>query len=367
LTNATLLLLPPPLAGGRLTTKQKLEPSALRAALDAEVSHYQAHALAESSTKNASTALRAYAVFCWLTDDYPDPKEGISDAQLARYVAFLARTHAHSTIEQYITMGPRLYQRQTLGLDWKVPSERFPVHTTLTGVKRIKGSGPTRRKLPFTLEMLAAMAPHMAIGSNQQDTCLWAAWLTMFFGMLRKGNTTTVDSAKATPPCVIQRSDVLIEAAPSGPSVRITVRHTKTIQFGQRALTFYLPRRDNAPPHMCPTKVLIAHLMDTREVTTGPLFAWRQPEGTGHRVGPVPYQVMLARLKTAMVAAGLPAEHFASHSFRRRGGATYAFLLVGMPDHMIMILGDWKSPVWRDYAEVQLELRRRGAELFSQR
>ena len=364
MTNATLLLLPPPLAGGRLTTKQKLEPSALRAALDAEVSHYQAHALAESSTKNASTALRAYAVFCWLTDDYPDPKEGISDAQLARYVAFLARTHAHSTIEQYITMGPRLYQRQTLGLDWKVPSERFPVHTTLTGVKRIKGSGPTRRKLPFTLEMLAAMAPHMAIGSNQQDTCLWAAWLTMFFGMLRKGNTTAVDGAKATPPCVIQRSDVLIEAAPSGPSVRITVRHTKTIQFGQRALTFYLPRRDNAPPHMCPTKVLIAHLMDTREVTTGPLFAWRQPEGTGHRVGPVPYQVMLARLKTAMVAAGLPAEHFASHSFRR-GGATYAFLL-GMPDHMIMILGDWKSPVWRDYAEVQLELRRQGAELFSQ-
>ena len=110
---------PPPLRprlAGDTRQVPKVDPSALRAALDVEVSHYQAHALAENTQKNVSTALRAYATYCMLTDDYPDPKEGISDVQLARYVAFLARTHAHSTIEQYITNGPRLFQRQTLGL-----------------------------------------------------------------------------------------------------------------------------------------------------------------------------------------------------------------------------------------------------------
>ena len=131
-------------------------------------------------------------------------KLDVTDVQLARYVAFLARTHAHSTIEQYITNGPRLFQRQTLGLSWRVPSERFPVSTTLTGVKRLKGSGPTRRKHPITLQMLEAIAPYMALGTSPQDRCLWAAWLTMFFGMLRKANTTT--EGKATDlPRVIQR------------------------------------------------------------------------------------------------------------------------------------------------------------------
>ena len=353
---------PPPLRprlAGDTRQVPKVDPSALRAALDVEVSHYQAHALAENTQKNVSTALRAYATYCMLTDDYPDPKEGISDVQLARYVAFLARTHAHSTIEQYITNGPRLFQRQTLGLSWRVPSERFPVSTTLTGVKRLKGSGPTRRKHPITLQMLEAIAPYMALGTSLQDRCLWAAWLTMFFGMLRKANTTT-DGKASDLPRVIQRKDVLIEP---GPRIRITVRHTKTIQFGQRALAFYLPYRADAPPHMCPTRALLAHLRDTAAFADGPLFAWAAPQGAaGDLPSAVPYSALLSRLKAVLTAAGLPAENYASHSFRR-GGATWAFLL-GMDEHMIMTLGDWKSPVWRENAEVVLELRRRGAELF---
>ena len=103
---------------------------------------------------------------------------------------------------------------------------------------------------------------------------------------------------------------------------------------------------------MCPTRALLAYLQRTLSLpATAPLFALP----TAGRWDAVPYAWMLQRLKTAMAAAGLDAANYAAHSFRR-GGATFAYL-AGLDDQMIMALGDWKSPVWREYVEVQTAQR----------
>ena len=75
--------------------------------LDQETSYYQQAAYASSTLQTASVALKTYAAYCWLANDYPDPTTGITDIQLCRYITWLARTLSATTIDNYISMGVR--------------------------------------------------------------------------------------------------------------------------------------------------------------------------------------------------------------------------------------------------------------------
>ena len=259
-------------------------------------------------------------------------------------------------------MGVRRLHEET-GMPFKAPSERPAVRATMRGIARLKGTGPIRRKMPITPEILAGIRNHINF-NHINDVSIFACMLTMFHAFLRKANATwnkprassTEEERRRYNQYVITRDDL----RKVNGRYHLTVRGTKTIQFGQRQLTLVLPCIPGS--EVCPTAVLDLYLRHTEgRPGNEPLFGILNDAGEW---APLEYTRLMYCLKAGMRKLGLDATQYAGHSFRR-GGATYAFL-AGVPEHIIRLMGDWKSDVWREYAEVQVELRRRAAEIMEQ-
>lgn len=338
------------------------DPTLLIRSLQQETRGYQLRSLAPNTWANASTALRTYARYCRITGDYPDPITGITDTQLAQYATYLARSVRHNTVENYVSMGVKRLHDE-LGMPFKAVSERPAVRATMRGIARVHGRGPIHRKLPITVEILAGIRRHANL-THTNDLSTIACMLTMFHGFLRKGNATwnkprpgLSEAERATyNQYVITRNDLRKVDG----RYHLTVRGTKTIQFGQRQLTIVLPRIRGS--EVCPTAILDLYLSHTQgRPAHEPLFGVLNDAGDWV---PMDYARLMRNLKAGMAKLGLDPTKYAGHSFRR-GGATHAFL-AGVPEHLIRLMGDWKSDVWREYTEVQIELRRRAAALVEQ-
>lgn len=331
--------------------------------LKQETRGYQLRSLAINSWANAGTALRHFARYCRLTGQYPDPEKGITDEQLADYASYLARSVQHNTVENYISMGVRRVHEET-GMPYKPISQRPAVRSTMRGIARTHGKGPTRRKQPITPDLLARIRQHVNMES-MNDLSTYTCMLVMFHGFLRKANATwnkprnglTTAEQQQYNKNVITRDDLRKENG----RYHLTVRGTKTIQFGQRQLTLVLPCIPGSD--ICPTAALDLYLGRTQDRPGNePLFGVLENNDT--EWVPLDYARLMRNLKCAMIKLGMDPAQYAGHSFRR-GGATYAYL-AGVPEHIIRLMGDWKSDVWREYAEVQIELRTRAAEILEQ-
>ena len=339
------------------------DPTLFLRELEKETRGYQLRSLATNSWANAGTALRHYARYCRLTNQYPDPTKGITDEQLAHYATYLARTVQHGTVENYISMGVRRLHEET-GMPYKPISLRPAVRATMRGIARVHGKGPTKRKHPITPELLTAIRNHMNL-DNINDLSTYTCMLVMFHGFLRKANATwnkprsgaSVAEQQDYNKYVITRDDL----RKTDGRYHLTLRGTKTIQFGQRQLTLVLPCIPGS--EICPTAALDAYLAHTAgRPSNEPLFGVLENNDTIWV--PLDYTRLMRNLKYGMTKIGLKPADYAGHSFRR-GGATHAYL-AGVPEHIIRLMGDWKSDVWREYAEVQIELRRRAATILEQ-
>lgn len=330
------------------------DPSALILALRAEAHAFQAAAFAAGTLAAATTALRSYAAFCYITGRWPDPHTGITDEDLILYITFLARTLSIATIENYVSLGVARFHRET-GMPWTALSQRFQVHITFRGIKRVRGStAPANRKLAATPALLQQLRTRYDLQTGE-GLAHYTAILVMFFGLLRKSNVMT---GRHTERHVLKRQDVTRNA---DGSYTLLLRTAKTLQVaGARTVPIILAS-DPANP-LCPASHLAAYLAATRHrQPTDDLFGSYQKSrarGVWEWV-PLTYDTFLPAFKAALSRCGFDAARYGAHSLRR-GGATHAFFC-GIPDHLIMLLGDWKSPVWHDYVEVQAELRRRAA------
>jgi len=77
-----------------------------------------------------------------------------------------------------------------------------------------------------------------------------------------------------------------------------------------------------------------------RGASPGPLFRFKS--GT-----PLTRQLMVDKLKEALVAAGISPRGFSGHSFR--AGAATTAAKIGMEDLQIRLLGKWKSDAYHRY------------------
>ena len=67
------------------------------------------------------------------------------------------------------------------------------------------------------------------------------------------------------------------------------------------------------------------------------------------------------RLQAILLSAGLPGD-FSSHSFRI--GAATSAARAGVPDHLIQVLGRWKSDAYKQYIRTPPDLITRAAKSF---
>ena len=172
----------------------------------------------------------------------------------------------------------------------------------------------------------------------------WYACIIAFYTFARKSTLLPISIAKFDPEKSICRSDIVF----TDYGALLTVRHTKTIQFGERIREIPIPK---ITPHskLCPVWAIecMFKLSPTRQpsdhlfsyVTTG--------SSQSVKLTPLTHSSFVKTLKLVLSQCGYEPLMYSGHSFRR-GGATFAFSL-GIPSLLIKQQGDWKSNVFERY------------------
>ena len=130
----------------------------------------------------------------------------------------------------------------------------------------------------------------------------------------------------------------------------LTIRRSKTIQYGQRVLRIPIAR--------CPVQDLCAvywterHFSDLRALPYD--MAFRVPTGEGESE-PMSYNVYESTLKLFSEAAGYDPAEISSHSLRR-GGCTY-LSMCGATLEELKARGDWSSDTVFAYLRTPLTTR----------
>ena len=264
----------------------------------------------------------------------------MSVQQVTRYVAYLSQRLAPASIPKYLNVLRILHLEA--GLPDPHVHDMYHPKAVLTGFEKLRGLTP-RRMSPITPSILLNLRALLDL-SQVDDSNMWAATLTGFFGLLRKSNLFPPTTTGFDPGKHLSRSD--FQPMPWGYIVR--VRWTKTIQKKERVLEIPLLALDGHP--LCPVNALRhAFRLTAGGDPCGPAFLRAVKRG----LTPLLYRWYMERFRALLKRVGCEPDEYGSHSLRR-GGASWA-LQCGIQSDVIKILGDWKSQAYQAYLEVSLE------------
>ena len=303
-----------------------------------------------------ASGLLQFVVFCGAFGLQFLPPE---DETLSQFLVFQSASCCVASLKVYV-YGIRAFVLQR-GFDFKPWSERYPVFSTMMGLKRMFGDERVQ-KLAVTPKLLLQFCLFIPFQSFN-GVMIWGAFMTAFFGLFRKDNVTTGKAAAFNPRANLTVGDFLDDG---GDVVWIRVKHSKTIQFRQRF--HWVPLTCMVDHPLCPVRsvrrVLALHAA-MGSPPTAPMFMWRR--GGTSSVGPMVHSVFVHEFRCLVARCGLDWKQYSGHSFRR-GGATYCFNLGVCPD-LIKMLGDWKSDAYLLYDETtearRLELPRAMAKAIA--
>lgn len=289
----------------------------------------------QSTQQSYKTHLRQYLRFCIHFDQSPVPA---SQTTLLAYIAYLARTLKPSSINNYLNIIRLLH----LDAGLTNPLENnFQVQNLKKGISRHLGS-PPRQKLPITVEIMLGIR-HRLCMFVAADVAFWAACIVGFLGFLRKSTLLPVSETNPGDSCILGYD---LDTA-NDKCFIISIRKSKTIQFGQRVLT--LPFAELKGSQLCPVDALRNLLFVAPFDRKSPLFSYRK----GHQILSWTHSKFVAKLKSLVQDMGLDPDSYSGHSFRR-GGASLGFSL-GMSILDIKNRGDWKSAAVERYIFIEQE------------
>jgi hypothetical protein len=260
------------------------------------------------------------------------------------YISFLARSCKHSTIKVYIS-GLKHFLRQFGSVPW---GTFFRMHRLLQGIKREKGAA-VNRKTPITPALLLLFQRHQPAAASSQQMCVQAAMQLGVFAMLRRSNLVAPDAHSLDDLKYLRRQDIEYDARLH--ALKITVRASKTNQFGARTHTVWVQgiRGFELDPVQTWLQYAALHPADPSE----PAFSyWSGPGFSEGSLKPLVFHQLADGIKAAAARAGMNPALFATHSLRR-GGATSA-MSSGIHPHFTMFQGDWKSDAYMAYFELSM-------------
>eukprot|EP00854_Cymbomonas_tetramitiformis_P034024 gene34024-biopygen4051 len=193
----------------------------------------QAECYAFNTQCSYSTGVRSFVSFCIAgrRRNFLEEMLPASDEVLAKWVVFMVidQLVKPSTAKQY-TSGVRALHLQ-LKFEWTPVRERWPVWAALQGCRK-RWDTPSKQVMPVGFDELLQMQL-MVDPNNFNDLTVFDAMVTAFFFFFRKDNVS-IDKADAwNPRGHLCRCDVSF--CDSGLVVVIRVRHSKTIQAGERS------------------------------------------------------------------------------------------------------------------------------------
>ena len=213
----------------------------------------------------------------------------------------------------------------------------------LKGVKVEAGKvgKPAHSRLPITPSILRKIKTVWMDRTTESfdNIMLWAASLTTFFYFCRAGETTVPSEDSYNPDSHLSYSDIAVNDAKTPSIVSLRIKQSKTDQerVGTRVVI------GKTGDDICPINALLTYL-SRRGDKPGPLFQWR--DGS-----PLTKSQFVSKVRSALLAANLPATDFAGHSFRIGAATTAA--TAGLDDSTIQTLGRWKSSSYLLYVRLE--------------
>jgi hypothetical protein len=313
--------------------------------LRSEASGFRNAVFAQSTKKTYKSQVSCYIKFCLNFGLTPVPA---SQEMLVTYCSYLARSLSASSIPAYLNVIRLLHVEaglpNPLQNNWEISSIQ-------KGISRLMGKPPTQ-KSPVTVKILLDL--YSTLDGSSADIAFWAACLVAFYGFLRK-STLLPDQSALKSGKYIARADLINLTLAS---FSIVVRHSKTIQFGQRLLK--LPYVSSLDVSLCPVRAVFRHFGTSEVVAARPLFDFIE----NGKVVSFTHAWFVKRLKAGLLRTGNKASEISCHSFRR-GGATLAFS-VGMSATDIKLRGDWSSNAYEKYLVVSPETLISSVHLLTQ-
>lgn len=296
------------------------------------------HAFAESTYKNKKTQLESYFMFCIYFELMPVPA---TVHVLTLYAQFLSRSFKSvDSIKNYLSSVRYLH----LLLDLEYPQfEAFHLRLVLRGLCRIKAHC-LKQALPITPHILLQIYKKLDMNSAY-DATIWCLFLHAFFLMFRKSNLvpdsiSTFDHNKQ-----LCRDSIIFDCKRK--LLLISVKWSKTIQFGERELLIPLVSIPDSP--LCPVQAFLNMKSLVCTSDKSPAYCFIK-----HKLCvPVTYRQFQTILRQLITEIGLDACSYSTHSFRR-GGASWAFA-AEVPTELIQLYGDWKSDAYKRYLKFSLD------------
>ena len=308
--------------------------------LDSAVQYFCENALAESTRKTYQSALRKFAAFCSqysILSPFP-----VSESLLCYFSSYLAcQNLSPQTIKTYLA-GIR-HTQITLGLpDPKEFSSLPRLQQVQAGIQKTYALRSTqeRIRLPITPAILRQLHNHWNITSTTICTdiiMLWAAATLCFFGFFRSGEITVPSQNLFDPSKHLAWGDIAVDDRSSPSMLKVHLKRSKCDQLG-KGVDVFVGRANDL---LCPVASTLQY-MARRGASAGPFFV--RENGM-----PLTKSYFVSSVREALMAVGLPYQHFAGHSFRI--GAATAAAKAGLEDSTIRALGRWNSAAFLTYIQ----------------
>ena len=293
---------------------------------------------------------KAYLRFCLYFSRTPVPA---ICGTVVMYTSFLARTLNPSSIGSYLNIVKLMHEEQ----GFSNPLDNWELKMLKKGITRKLGKPPSQ-KLPITPQLLSLI--HSKLDFSLPITkVFWAACLVAFYCFLRKSTLLPKSLSKMEVSKSLCLSDITIK--PDKSEICLRIRHTKTIQFGQRILE--LPVSCVPGSILCPVSAVVSMLANLSTIQMSkiqPLFSYISING---KVDTLTHDVFVKMLRFYLKQCSIDPMQYSGHSFRR-GGCSYAFGL-GISPSLIKLRGDWKSNAYERYVHISQVQQKMFAQLMS--
>ena len=302
------------------------------------------NALSKSTLATYSSALSTFLRFLAMSSQVapwpPGTLPDISEDTLIHFVSH-CQTALHlryDTIKLYLA-GIRFYYIRSKNIDMLAHNLQLPY--ILRGIKKTQDNTGRGLRLPITFSILQDLIAvlHSGLFSPFLDSMYACIFTMAFYGFLRCGEFT-VSTASCT---FLQMSDITIK--PDHSHFTVLLRSSKTDPFGAGVLIPIF----NTPP-LFPVSLMHTYLKrrhSAKAQPNSPLFLESAPNNM-----PLSRNKFITHLRSALTQAGYSDANFSGHSFRI--GACTSGAAGGVEDHLLQVLGRWKSSCYTRYIRTQL-------------
>jgi len=295
--------------------------------------------LAQSTHRSYSSAQKKFIDFCYTSGHLsssgsPCPAD---EWTLCLFATMLAESLRHSSIKVYLSAVRSLHIDQ----GFADPLQNcLRLQRVVRGIKRMQGVARTNMRLPVTCEVLRLIRSSLDV-TAYNDCMFWAACTMAYFGFLRSAEFTVPSLSAFDSKFHLSAEDVTVDSATLPTCLRLNIKASKTDPFRQGSF-IYIGQGSSS---ICAVHAVLDYLT-RRGNNSGPLFLMANGQ-------PLSRQLVTDRLRFILQASGCKG-NYSSHSFRI-GAATMA-AKVGIPDHLIQVMGRWRSDAYKQYIQTPCDV-----------